>query len=128
MSGVLFERNAAQQLLQLLDAPPPSRDLVPPAKRRVDVAGRPQTVIGGRIIAVHGTVDATYDVDPANGADDLQNLTPYRVKNPPTVHWDPAAVGDPCILVVLPSLDGESTEYHLIAFTEQLRTVDCNAG
>lgn len=128
MSGVLLERNAAQQLLQLLDAPPASRDLVPPAKRRVDVAGRPQTVIGGRIIAVHGTVDATYDVRPANGAEDMLNVTPRRRIDPPTVHYEPAKVGEMCVILVLPSLDGEAMEYYLWDTTEKVKTTNCGTG
>lgn len=128
MSGVLLGEQTARQLLQLLDAPSPSRNLVP-VKRRVDVSGQRQTVIGGRITVVHGTVDATYDVQPANGAEELIEITPMgRVIQPPTAHWTPAIVGDPCMLVVLPSLDGEATDYYLLAFTERLKTVDCNAG
>lgn len=128
MNGVLLGQKTAEKLLQLADGAAAPRDLVA-VKRRVDVSGRPATVIGGRITVVHGALDATYDVQPANGADELLNVAPIgRCVKPPKAHWLPSAVGDPCMLIVLPSLDGETLEYHLLTPTEELQTVICNTG
>ena len=127
MSSYLLSESAARQISALLGNPVLSgaRGRFARRARTVDVsvgAIKPDS----RIIAVHGTLDATYDVQVPGLEDPLLSMTPVnRIVDPPAMHWLPMSVGDIVVVAWAVSLDGESVEYELWG-KEKAQTIPCN--